>query len=904
MSTSRALVCPLLIAAVFSSLSFAAAPDRILRPITSASPVTLPGGVNRKAMPQFDRGRVEPGLQFGSITLHMVPTAAQQKALNQLLAQQQDRKSANYHKWLTPEQWADQFGLSQNDIGQITAWLTSEGFTVRNVARGRNWITFSGSAAQVESAFGTQIHYFNVNGDLHVANATALRIPAALSGIVTLIRGLDDFHLRPRAKVHSNYFDSVTSSQYVAPGDIATIYDINPLYSKSTPIDGTGQKLAIIGQTDIYLADITDYRKAFGLSSISCTTNANGVVTGCSDPHLSYLVANGLTDNGIPLTTGDLSEADTDIEISGAVARNAQIVYVNAPATFNTQGGLVSGGVWIAWYYAVDNTVAPVMSMSYGNCEFGDDGIIDPSNGTDGPDETELKKANSEGITFVNSSGDSGAAECDPETGDPDGASAVGGIAVGYPASSPEVTGVGGTATPLADFTATYWNTANNTSGDGGSAISYVPEQTWNDDEEIAQYCTGQTSNLFCTQGGSTAVKGWVSLTSGSAKSAQEDLAIDGNGISSGGGGASNCATQNATFSACVSGFAQPSWQTVTITGQASARFSPDVSFLASPNFPGYVFCTELSELGESGTGSSCASGIPTAIESYSSLIGGTSVSSPLFAGVVTLLNQYLAASGGLGNINPTLYTVAATSANGAFHPITSGDNDVYCTAGQPSYQPTADQCPAAGVLGFSTTNSDSTNGYNLANGLGSVDVSNLATAWQAESSGTFSIQPSASSFQVAQGSNVNATIAVDFGSSFTGTVSFTCSDPAPASTCTPPGNVNKTGNVSFNITTTQPTAELRRPFDRGTRIFYATLLPGLFGIVLVAGSRKRLRGGIRMVTLIAALALSTVWMSSCGGSSSSTTSNPGTPAGTYTITVKGTSGSTTVSSSFQLVVQ
>src|SRR6202042_3436372 len=226
-------------------------------------------------------------------------------------------------------------------------------------------------------------------------------------------------------------------------------------------------------------------------------------------------------------------------------------------------------------------------------------------------------------------------------------------------------------------------------------------------------------------------------------------------------GGPSNCAVQNAGFTACVSGFPQPTWQTVTISGQA-ARFTPDVSLLATPNFPGYIFFTQVSELGDSGTGSSCAPGGSTGItNSFNltniSIIGGTSVSTPIFAGIVTLLNQELG-SGGLGNINPMLYSLAATPSNGAFHSVTSSNNLVYCTPNTPSIQPVALQCPGSGVLGFQASNSDATTGYNLVTGLGSVDVNNLATAWAATLPQEFSLAPTAASFDVTQGASVNAT--------------------------------------------------------------------------------------------------------------------------------------------------
>jgi subtilase family serine protease len=860
----------LLMAIFFSSLSYAATPDRITGALNSGETVTLRRNVHHKALPQYDQGPVDPALPLGTITLLMAPTPGQQKALKQLVAQQQDPKSPNYHKWLTPESYADRFGLSQNDTRQMAAWLKAKGFSMVQVARGRDWISFTGAAAQVQSAFGTEIHHYDVDGELHYANATAPVIPAALAGIVTGLRGLHDFRPRPmgirRNPVARPYYNSPTFGALAAPGDIATIYDITPL--QAAGIDGTGQTLAVMGQTDIYLADITDFRTGFNLSGISCTTNTSGVITACSDPNFKYVLDG--KDPGLS-TKGDIGEADLDVEWTGAVAPNAQIIYVNSSDAFTS------------YYYAIDNNLAAVISLSYGLCELQDEGSVTG-------DEAELTKGNSLGITIVNSTGDTGVAECDAN-----GAKiAILGLGISYPASSPEVTGVGGTAIPLANFKGQYWGTANGPNG--GTALSYIPEQAWNDDSEIAEFCVANPGNTFCTQGGTPAVSGWLPITN--AQTAQADI-----GISSSGGGPSNCATTNGS-GVCTGGFAQPSYQAaLTISGQAKARFSPDVSLMASPNYPGYIFCTQLSELSISGSGSSCASGISNSVENDQSIIGGTSVSTPVFAGIVTLLNQYLSSPQGLGNINPNLYLLAATPSNGAFHPVTTADNIVYCTAGTPTKQPVALQCPAKGSFGFSASNADTTTGYNLVTGLGSVDVNNLAMAWAATLPVGITLTPTANSFLVAQGSSIDATVNVTFGGGFAGTVTFQCTDPVSESICTLPPQINATGPVSFHITTTPPTVANFRSSDHGTRIFYAALLPGLLGIVLTTGSRRRSLHAMRLLGLVVVMGFSTLWLASCGGSSSSA-KDPGTPKGTYTITVTGTSGTTTATTTFQLVVQ
>jgi hypothetical protein len=760
----------LLIALLTSTLCFAAQPNRITGPVDSSQMVALAGHVNRNAIPQYDQGPVEPSFQLDYVTLVIAPSPSQQAALDQLLAQQQDRSSSNYHQWLTPAQYAERFGASQADVNQISAWLKSQGFQIVSIGGGRNSVVFSGTAGQIQSAFKTEIHRYEVNGEKHIANSTLLMIPAAFNGVVTGVRGLTDFHPKPmyvrplrRSNTpgpHPSYTTTIGSNTdyFVAPGDIATMYDINPLYTATPAINGSGQKLAIIGQTDIYLADINDFRSGFGLNQITgCSTNSSGVVTAtaCNTTYFQYVPVG--TDPGTPYTCGDLTEADLDLEWSGAIAQDAQIIYVNAAVVYDSSCNVTSGaGVDGALAAAINPPsgppLAPVISMSYGLCEAETDSL-----------ETELQQGNVEGVTILNSAGDVGSTACDysSTSTNPPFAPAVNGLAVSYPASSPEVTGVGGTSippTPTTNYSSTYWGSTNGSTG--GSALSTLEslEAAWNDDAAFGLLCTGSPTLSFCDP--SPGVK----LTS--AQTAQEDY-----WISAGGGGVSNC--YNETGTTCDSGFTKPTWQTVTIPGltspQSTYRFVPDVSLLASPNFPGYIICTPQNEVvtGSTSTTSTCSpggtAGISTAVDTYFSLVGGTSASTPVFAGIVTLLNQYLSgtSSAGLGNINPQLYTLAATPSNDAFHPIKTGESDVYCTAGTPAGQPADVICPTAGFVGFSATSFDATTGYNLVTGLGSVDADKLAIAWAATRAATTTATVQASSTTITAGDSVTLTATV-----------------------------------------------------------------------------------------------------------------------------------------------
>src|SRR6516225_6879727 len=319
-------------------------PNRVAARIDSSQRISLRGHVHSKALPEFDQGAVDSALIIPDVTLVLKPSPGQQAALDQLLAEQQDSFSPNYHKWLTPEQFADQFGASQDDIDRIVEWLQQQALTVTSVARARNAISVSGSAAAVGQAFGLELHYYLVSGERHFAKAAEPTVPAALAGIVGGIRGLHDFRMKPaslRRKAVPNAaqpdYTSSTGTHYLAPEDIATIYNLKPLLGMG--VDGSGQSLVVVGQSQVRLADIQLYRSTFNLPA--------------KDPQM-ILVPNA-TDPGI--SAGDLGESELDLELAGAAAPNATILFV------------YSSDVLASARYAIDQNLAPVLSMSYGLCE-------------------------------------------------------------------------------------------------------------------------------------------------------------------------------------------------------------------------------------------------------------------------------------------------------------------------------------------------------------------------------------------------------------------------------------------------------------------------------------------------------------------------------------------------------
>jgi uncharacterized protein (TIGR03437 family) len=301
---------------------------------------------------------------------------------------------------------------------------------VNESGRGRNWIAFSGTAVQVSRALQTPIHRFQAGGETHYANTIDPSVPEALADVIGGFIGLDDFHLQPFVRRVSPEYNS-KSSHYLAPEDFATIYDVGPLYQAG--FDGTGQSIAVVGESAVPIADVRSFRTRFNLPA----NDPKMVLYGGADP--GY--------NSAQL------EGDLDLEWAGAIAPKATIYYIYGASALTAIAA------------AVNMNVAPVISVSYGGCEIG--WRLNYWRAI-------AQQANAQGITILNSSGDSGAAGCDPQENMP---FAAAGRMVDFPAVLPEITAVGGTQ--FVEGTGAYWSSTS--SPNSGSALSYIPEASWNE---------------------------------------------------------------------------------------------------------------------------------------------------------------------------------------------------------------------------------------------------------------------------------------------------------------------------------------------------------------------------------------------------------------------------------------
>ncbi|HEX4008270.1 MAG TPA: S53 family peptidase [Acidobacteriaceae bacterium] len=837
------------------------AQNRVTQAVTGESTFVLPGSVNPRVAAQFDVGRMNAGAPIDGITMSFALTGEQRAELDALVQAQQTPGSPEYHQWLTPATYANLFGLSSADIAKVAGWLTSQGFTIERVANSRTSITFSGTAGQVEAAFGTEMHRYTMEGETHFANATNVSVPPALAGVVLGIRNLDDFRPQPQVRFHrgatagvtprGDFTSSQSGAHFLTPDDVTTIYDMAGAYNSGD--NGSGQTIAVLGQSQIAVADVEAFQSAAGLT--------------VKDPTITLVPDTGTS----AVAQGDEAESDLDLEYAGATGRGATIDFIYA-------GNNSNSSVYDAMQYAVENRIGTILSLSYGTCE------LDLSQSQYAQLDQIVEQGASQGQSLIVAAGDAGSTACWATPGMTTAQQET--PSANYPASSAYATGLGGTEFPAADAAAgntTYWQAASG-SDVLSSALSYIPEVVWNDD---------------------------------SAAAGKQDGAAD--ALASGGGGPSIFASR-------------PSWQT-GVTGIATGKFrlTPDVSLDSSAVTAGYLYCTSDHSAWSSGQAASCNSGFRDATSGYLTVAGGTSFATPIFAGMVSILNQKVSSSGE-GVVAAALYPLAANGATyaSAFHDIVMGTNA--CTAG-------STYCSTAGKAEFSATA-----GYDEASGLGSVDFGNLMGVWTGATTtggggGNGSFKLAATNVTVSPGSSGASTVTITSVNSYAGTVGFavtagngsltTSGCYAISNTAVTAGSTATATLTVYSSTSTcsgtgvlsfaKMGGAVRASLDRGTGPGDAAghsggplgktipLSAAALAGVLLLGFR-RMRSGARALVGCLVLAVVVGFASGCGSSSgtTTTTTTKDVAAGTYTVTVAGTDTTTssiTASTSFTVTV-
>jgi len=681
--------------------------------------------------------------------------------------------------------------MSDADLAKVKSWLKQQGFSIGSVSTSKNRITFSGTAAQAEAAFGAKLNYYSVDGTKVFAPSSELTIPAALSSVVRTVANLSSIRPKPRVtiqpkSVQANFTSSTSGYNYLTPKDVATIYNINEAYSAG--YTGAGQSIAVVGQSYVYISDVENFQSAAGVTT--------------KDPTLVLVPGTGSS----AVSSGDEVESDLDLEYTSGIATDATIYFVYTGSSTNY-------GVFDAIVYAIEKDISPIISISYGACETA-------LSSTEYTYYNEyFAQAATQGQSLIAAAGDSGSTDCYDFTNLTTTQRKA--LAVDFPASSQYVTGLGGTEFPAADLitssggtganASTYWATSSSTPS---TALSYIPEQVWNDDSSSG-------------------------------------------GISSGGGGTSTLT-------------ARPSWQTgVTGIPSGSYRLVPDISLASSPSYPGYLYCS--SDSTSTGITGSCSNGFRDSTSSgYLTVAGGTSFASPIFAGMLAIINQQQNSTG-QGVVNSTLYQMAAVSSlypttattGYPFHDTTSGSNA--CTAG-------STYCSSAGSSAYSTTT-----GYDRATGLGSVDLYQLMSWWSTYNS---------TSAAALVASTTTLSAATTTPTSGTGdTITITVASGSTSSTAAPTGTLTLLVDGS---SVTAPTLTVGTTTSTAIYSFSSTTSGAHVIVAKYSGnSTYAASTGSAVVTI----GSSTTTGTGSGGSGSTTVTV--TPSGSYTGTVDFTLSST-----------
>src|SRR5580698_366840 len=435
--------------------SHAQIPDRVTREIDPARVQALRDHHPLWANKANDTGALPANQTLAPLTLVLARSPQQEQALEQLFASQTNTASPEYHRWLTPEEFGERFGLSDQDIATITGWLQSQGLHVNWISPSRLFISFSGTAADVGRAFGTELHSYTVNGGRRISVNSDPVIPQSLAAAIQSIRGLFTVENRPlyQTTVPQMTLSGSPSQYYIAPADFNTIYDVPATFT------GAGETIGIVAESRTDFADFTYFRQHTG-ASFSNPTEVVPTAYGGADPGPAY------TSPPSAGTSIDLqTEATLDVQRAGSVAPGANLLLVVTSAA--------TGGVETDAQYLIETSPVPaqVMNISFGSCE-----------SSAGPSvvaywNTLFQQAAMEGISVFVSSGDSGASGCDAAFATPPASPAAN--SPNSICSSSYATCVGGTEFNDAGNPSMYWNSANST----GllSALGYIPEGGWNE---------------------------------------------------------------------------------------------------------------------------------------------------------------------------------------------------------------------------------------------------------------------------------------------------------------------------------------------------------------------------------------------------------------------------------------
>lgn len=903
-------LCTLLL--LLTVVSQAQTADLVRMPVNSLNRVQLTGHHPAWASAQNDAGAVPADLPIERLTLVLARPPQVEQAYTQFLKDQQDPGSPDYHHWLTPAQIGKRFGASAHDIHAVTVWLQSQNLTVDAVSNSRQRITFSGPASAVGNAFGAEMHYFTVKGEKRISINAEPRIPAALAVVIKSISGLYTIKVYPQHGAYtirepgdgvswaaggvssegSGFSCGGVPCNVTFPADFATIYNVSGV---AGGINGMGQTIAIIGRSGVCNSDIMNFA-----SAAAVTANVPTAIV----PPLGITPPAAVCSGN---ASGDQSEATLDVTRSGSIAQGAALDLV-----ISADSSTVNG-VAVAATFVVDTPPTPapkIMSISFGACE-----ANAGASGVQFWDDL-FTQAAAEGISVFVSSGDSAAAGCDTAFTTPPATQV---LSPNYICSSSFATCVGGTEFADSANPNQYWSSTN---GPGfESALSYIPEGAWN--EPLNSQNQVQVAG---TGGGVSAFISTPSYQTGTgvpparAGRYTPDVAFT--------------ASFHDAYFGCLAGNNQCSPTTSFSIFSGTSAAAPDMAGIAAlldqkENSAQGLLNPTLYTLA-----ATPANAVFHDVTVASSAVANCVVTTPSMCnnstagpnGLTGGLSGYLVDAGydeatGLGSVNvanlltnwssATAVATTTTLTASPASPVNAGTSVTLTAMVKPASGTTT---PTGTVTFFNGSTALNSTPTSLTNGAATFASSTLggakysitavfspATGTNFAGSTSSALPYNVQDFQIAAnpttvtvtapGGSGTTTLTITPDGGFNAALTYSCTGLPSEATCTFTAASATTETLS--ITTTAPSSRLdRSPFERHGGMFYAMLLPGFLGLLIATGNRKRGLRGVRLLSLIAVLALSTLWMPACGGGSSKP-SNPGTPAGTSSVTVTATTGGT-----------
>ncbi len=404
-------------------------------PTTKSLPGHVPAVVSKLAA---------TGRLAGTNTLHLAIglPLRNQAGLTTLLQQVYTPGNANYHKFLSPSEFADQFGPTAQEYQSVIAFAKSKGLAVTATSPNRLMVEVTGQASDVEHAFGVTLHNYRhptENRTFYAPNVEPT-VPVGIS--ILDVSGLNNY-ARPHQKLHFKPTNApalkvahakVQPELGSGPQGSYMGGDFRAAYVPGTTLNGAGQKIALV-QFDGYLAsDITLYEQAAGLPSVSLTN----------------ILLNGFSGN--PTGNGGEVEVSLDIEMVISMAPGIDKVLLYEGDPFNFIPNVVLNQI------ATDNAARQV------SCSWGWTG------GPNATSEQIFLQMALQGQSFYNASGDSDAF-LPGEVDNPGG--------FGFPSDSPNITQVGGTTLTTAGAGGAWvsekvWNWGGGIGSSGGSSSFYA----------------------------------------------------------------------------------------------------------------------------------------------------------------------------------------------------------------------------------------------------------------------------------------------------------------------------------------------------------------------------------------------------------------------------------------------